>query len=72
MLDKTARRLASSTKTMTENTREHTRELNSAYEFQDLAEHITWELGEAVDPVDYPLEVTVTIEAAEQQENISE
>lgn len=46
----------------TENTREHTRELDSAYSFMDLSEHITYELSEAVDPVDYPLEVSVTIE----------
>lgn len=50
----------------------HTRELDSAYEFMDLSEHATWMLGEAVDAVDYPAEVTITIEATEQEEETIE
>lgn len=43
----------------------HTRELPSAACHMDLAEHVTWMLGDAVDGVEYPMEVTVTIEVQE-------
>ncbi len=41
---------------------EHTREVPSAASHMDLAEHVTWMLGDVVEDVDYPMEVTVSIE----------
>ena len=42
----------------------HTRTLDQPGSFMDLAEHVSWMLGETVDGEDYPMEVTVTIEAS--------
>lgn len=40
----------------------HTREVPDANCHLDLSEHVSWMLGQAVDGVDYPQTVTVTIE----------
>jgi len=44
------------------NVEKHTREVTRARDHLDLAEHVTWLLEQAVNPVDYPQNVTVTIE----------
>ena len=43
----------------------HSRVVHTAASHMDLGEHVSYLLGQACDGVDYPMEVTVTIEAEE-------
>lgn len=46
----------------------HSRELPSAFSHMDLSEHVTWMLGDAVEDVEYPMNVEIQIKVKHDPE----